>query len=139
MASVQQQVRPGATATAAEVQQAGPGATAVEVRAAVELLVASAAPRRRPDSGGVSTASSAVLGKRGKGGSVRTTWRVTVAYDGAAFAGFARQPPPLATVEATLHDAWLELLDGASSLKVECAGRTDKGVSATGQVCAASH
>lgn len=58
----------------------------------------------------------------------RRTFKVTLAYDGAAFAGFARQPDRV-TVEGALLEA---LADVASSVSV--AGRTDRGVSATGQV-----
>ncbi|MEQ9503226.1 MAG: hypothetical protein RIT81_40545 [Deltaproteobacteria bacterium] len=59
----------------------------------------------------------------------RRTFKVTLAYDGAAFFGFARQPDRT-TVEGVLRAA-LEPIE-ASGLAV--AGRTDRGVSATGQV-----
>ncbi len=59
----------------------------------------------------------------------RRTFKVTLAYDGAAFFGFARQPDRV-TVEGVLRAALAPI--EASGLAV--AGRTDRGVSATGQV-----
>ncbi len=58
----------------------------------------------------------------------RRTFKVTLAYDGAAFHGFARQPDRV-TVEGVL----LEALAPFTTF-VSVAGRTDRGVSATGQV-----
>ena len=60
-----------------------------------------------------------------------TTYRLELAYDGAAFAGYARQPG-LVTVEACLLEAAGRVAGEAPRIVV--AGRTDRGVSATGQV-----
>jgi tRNA pseudouridine38-40 synthase len=59
------------------------------------------------------------------------TVRLTLAYDGTAFRGWARQPGER-TVEGALRDALDVVLPGWSGLAV--AGRTDTGVHATGQV-----
>lgn len=59
------------------------------------------------------------------------TFAATVAYNGAPFAGFARQPGQL-TVQGELEHA-LELLFRREVLTT-CAGRTDAGVHALGQV-----
>jgi len=56
---------------------------------------------------------------------------MTVAYDGAAFHGFARQPG-LATVQGRLESA-LSTVTGRE-VEITCAGRTDAGVHALGQV-----
>lgn len=61
----------------------------------------------------------------------RRTFRIGLAYDGAAFWGFARQVGR-PSVEQALRDALEPLLDAAPAIAV--AGRTDRGVSATGQV-----
>lgn len=63
------------------------------------------------------------------GGSVRL--RLSVSYDGTAFAGWARQPCQR-TVQGELESALSLLMRAAVSLTV--AGRTDAGVHATGQV-----
>ena len=57
--------------------------------------------------------------------------RLDLAYDGTAFAGWARQPGQL-TVEGTLEEALGVLTRAAPRLTV--AGRTDAGVHARGQV-----
>ena len=54
-----------------------------------------------------------------------------VAYDGSGFSGFARNPG-VHTVEAALESALTESL--RHPVKVSCAGRTDRGVHARGQV-----
>ena len=54
-----------------------------------------------------------------------------VEYDGADFAGWARQPGKR-TVEATLHEALQTVL--RHPVKTSVAGRTDAGVHASGQV-----
>ncbi|MCW2984485.1 MAG: truA [Conexibacter sp.] len=61
--------------------------------------------------------------------------RLTVEYDGTAFAGWARQPG-LRSVQSTLEEA-LAALRGGRPLELTVAGRTDRGVHAWGQV--ASH
>lgn len=59
------------------------------------------------------------------------TLALTVAYNGAPFAGFAQQPGHL-TVQGTLNDA-LALLY-RRPVETTCAGRTDSGVHARGQI-----
>ena len=59
------------------------------------------------------------------------TFSATVAYDGASFSGFAKQPGQL-TVQGELEQA-LDLLF-RRPVGVVCAGRTDAGVHARGQV-----
>lgn len=56
---------------------------------------------------------------------------LTLAYDGAPFAGFARQEGP-STVQATLEEALGTAL--RRPVETTCAGRTDAGVHALGQV-----
>jgi tRNA pseudouridine38-40 synthase len=57
--------------------------------------------------------------------------RMVVAYDGSAFHGFARQPG-VRTVGGVLAEALERVLGHA--VELTCAGRTDKGVHAWGQV-----
>lgn len=59
------------------------------------------------------------------------TVALKVSYDGAPFSGFARQPGQL-TVQGSIEDA-LALLYGRP-VETTCAGRTDAGVHARGQV-----
>jgi tRNA pseudouridine38-40 synthase len=59
------------------------------------------------------------------------TIALTVAYDGAPFAGFARQPG-VETVQARLESALATVL--RRPIDLVCAGRTDAGVHAMGQV-----
>ena len=59
------------------------------------------------------------------------TLALTVAYRGAAFSGFARQPEQL-TVQGELEQALAMLL--RRPVETTCAGRTDAGVHACGQV-----
>jgi tRNA pseudouridine38-40 synthase len=56
--------------------------------------------------------------------------RIDLAYDGAGFAGFARQPGHR-TVQGVLEDA-IDKLAG-SPVEITAAGRTDRGVHATAQ------
>jgi tRNA pseudouridine38-40 synthase len=56
---------------------------------------------------------------------------LTVAYDGAPFAGFQRQPEAV-TVQGRLEDALRVVL--RRDVGITCAGRTDAGVHALGQV-----
>jgi tRNA pseudouridine38-40 synthase len=58
--------------------------------------------------------------------------RATVAYDGTGFAGFAAQPPGVRTVAGALGSAFGKVLGG--HVDITCAGRTDAGVHAWGQV-----
>jgi tRNA pseudouridine38-40 synthase len=57
--------------------------------------------------------------------------RVDLAYDGAPFAGFARQPDQV-TVQGTLEAAAARIL--GQQIDTTCAGRTDRGVHALAQV-----
>ncbi len=57
-----------------------------------------------------------------------------LAYDGSAYLGFQRQPPPTPTIQAALETA-IGKVTGQSS-GVLGAGRTDAGVHAAGQVVA---
>jgi tRNA pseudouridine38-40 synthase len=57
--------------------------------------------------------------------------RIDLAYDGAPFLGFARQPAQR-TVQGTLEDACSRLL--GQPVATTCAGRTDRGVHALAQV-----
>ena len=60
--------------------------------------------------------------------------KLVVAYDGTEFHGFAAQPG-VRTVEAVLADALATVLRlPAEALSLSCAGRTDAGVHARGQV-----
>jgi tRNA pseudouridine38-40 synthase len=61
--------------------------------------------------------------------------RVDLAYDGAGFSGWAKQPS-LPSVQQALETALSKALRlDASEVKTVVAGRTDSGVHATGQVC----
>lgn len=59
-----------------------------------------------------------------------TTYRLDFAYDGTSFHGYARQPR-VRTVQGELEDALFKL---TGEVETSVAGRTDKGVHATGQV-----
>lgn len=58
--------------------------------------------------------------------------RAVVAYDGSGFAGFAAQPPGVRTVAGALSSAMGKVL--GHPVELTCAGRTDAGVHAWGQV-----
>ncbi|MFI5730482.1 tRNA pseudouridine(38-40) synthase TruA [Kribbella sp. NPDC051587] len=60
-------------------------------------------------------------------------WRIDLRYDGTAFHGWARQDG-LRTVQGSLEDALQTVLRLPERLAVTCAGRTDTGVHARGQV-----
>ena len=62
--------------------------------------------------------------------------KLTLAYDGTEFAGWARQPG-LRTVEAELERAIERIL--GTQLPLSVAGRTDRGVHAWGQVASYRH
>jgi len=66
----------------------------------------------------------------GDGGLVRL--RLDLGYDGAEFSGWARQPGRR-TVQEVLEDALVTVLR-VTEARVTCAGRTDSGVHARGQV-----
>ena len=57
--------------------------------------------------------------------------RIDLAYDGAPFTGFARQPEQI-TVQGTLEGALRRCLD--QDVATTCSGRTDRGVHALAQV-----
>jgi len=61
-----------------------------------------------------------------------TRLRIDLAYDGGGFHGWARQPG-LRTVQGDLESALAKVLR-LSSVRATCAGRTDTGVHARGQV-----
>jgi tRNA pseudouridine38-40 synthase len=60
-------------------------------------------------------------------------WRMLVAYDGRGFRGFAAQPGSL-TVAGALSEALTRVTRAPEPLVITCAGRTDAGVHAAGQV-----
>lgn len=61
-------------------------------------------------------------------------WRLDVAYDGTDFSGWAAQPG-LRTVQGEL-ELWIaRVLRLGEPVSLTCAGRTDAGVHARGQVC----
>ncbi len=60
-------------------------------------------------------------------------WRIDVRYDGGGFHGWARQDGPR-TVQGVLEDALGTVLRLPQRPAVTCAGRTDTGVHARGQV-----
>jgi tRNA pseudouridine38-40 synthase len=62
-----------------------------------------------------------------------TRWRFLLAYDGSAFRGFAAQPNQ-ETVAGVLADALARTTRMPERPKITCAGRTDAGVHARGQV-----
>src|SRR6185312_12947190 len=64
------------------------------------------------------------------GGAVRV--RITVAYDGTDFHGFAGRGGGVRTVAGVLGEALGKVL--RRPVELTCAGRTDKGVHAWGQV-----
>lgn len=74
-----------------------------------------------------------MLDRSGGGGTMRgVRIRIDLAYDGTDFHGWATQPG-LRTVQATLEQA-LETALRLPRVRVFCAGRTDTGVHARGQV-----
>jgi tRNA pseudouridine38-40 synthase len=64
-------------------------------------------------------------------------YKLTIAYDGTRFAGWAAQPE-LRTVQGELEAA-LERILGGERVELTVAGRTDAGVHATGQVASFEH
>lgn len=61
----------------------------------------------------------------------RTTMAITLSYDGAGFSGFARQPG-IETVQGRIESALATVF--RCDIQTVCAGRTDAGVHALGQV-----
>jgi tRNA pseudouridine38-40 synthase len=66
-------------------------------------------------------------------GAALQRWRLLIAYDGAAFRGFADQPG-VPTVAGTLREAIGRTARLTEAPLLTCAGRTDAGVHARGQV-----
>jgi tRNA pseudouridine38-40 synthase len=64
-------------------------------------------------------------------------YKLTIAYDGTRFAGWAAQPE-LRTVQGELEAALQRIL-GGERVELTVAGRTDAGVHATGQVASFEH
>lgn len=62
-----------------------------------------------------------------------TRWRLEVAYDGTDFSGWAAQPGRR-TVQGTLEEWIRRVLRLSDPVQLVCAGRTDAGVHARGQV-----
>jgi tRNA pseudouridine38-40 synthase len=61
-----------------------------------------------------------------------TRFALGIEYDGSAFMGWQRQTHPGRTVQACVEEALAKVAD--HPVQVVCAGRTDAGVHATGQV-----
>jgi tRNA pseudouridine38-40 synthase len=66
-------------------------------------------------------------------GAALQRWRLLIAYDGAAFRGFAAQPE-IPTVAGALSQALERTARLSEAPLITCAGRTDAGVHARGQV-----
>jgi tRNA pseudouridine38-40 synthase len=66
-------------------------------------------------------------------GAASQRWRLLIAYDGAAFRGFAVQPA-VPTVAGALRQALERTARLSEPPVITCAGRTDAGVHARGQV-----
>jgi tRNA pseudouridine38-40 synthase len=66
-------------------------------------------------------------------GAATQRWRLRIAYDGAAFRGFAVQPQ-VPTVAGALRQALERTARLSEPPLITCAGRTDAGVHARGQV-----
>lgn len=60
-------------------------------------------------------------------------WKLTIAYDGSGFAGWAAQPG-LRSIQGEVEDAVSQILGGTIRVALTVAGRTDAGVHATAQV-----
>lgn len=72
------------------------------------------------------TGTSAELGDTSR-------WRLDISYQGKDFAGWARQPG-LRTVQGVLEEWITRILRAEEPVSLVCAGRTDAGVHARGQV-----
>ncbi len=68
----------------------------------------------------------------GTGGRDEASYRIVVAYDGTDFRGFAAQSAAVRTVGGVLADAVAQVV--RRDVDLVCAGRTDAGVHASGQV-----
>src|SRR5437868_7889974 len=80
------------------------------------------------------TLFEAASGRSATGVSARAMVKMVVAYDGTDFSGFAAQPnqPGVRTVGGVLAEAVAKVL--RHDVELTCAGRTDAGVHAWGQV-----
>ncbi len=67
-------------------------------------------------------------------GAATQRWRLLIAYDGAAFRGFAAQSEGVPTVAGALRQALGRTARMGEPPVITCAGRTDAGVHARGQV-----
>jgi tRNA pseudouridine38-40 synthase len=74
-----------------------------------------------------------MMAEAGSSGAAVQRWRLVVAYDGAAFKGFADQPQ-VPTVAGALRQALGLTSRMPEPPQLTCAGRTDAGVHARGQV-----
>ncbi len=63
-----------------------------------------------------------------------TSYGATLAYDGSAYYGFQRQPPPIPTIQRAVEEAISSVARQPAS--IIGAGRTDSGVHAVGQAIA---
>jgi len=60
-------------------------------------------------------------------------YKLTIAYHGAAYRGWQRQPDQI-SVQETIETALYTLWGGSEKVIIHSAGRTDTGVHAIGQV-----
>ena len=65
-----------------------------------------------------------------------STLVMQIEYDGTPFHGWQRQPGEIKTIENELLTAFKKISYPISEKTLSCAGRTDKGVHAVGQVVA---
>ena len=117
-------------AGAAGVVEAASASCAGSDAVAVDVPVAGAAGAAVPGVPGTGAATAEAPGAMSADEPLRT-YALTLGYNGAPFAGFARQPGQL-TVQGNVEEA-LSLLFKQPVLTV-CAGRTDAGVHAREQV-----
>jgi tRNA pseudouridine38-40 synthase len=100
-------------------------ATAAGSRAVPVKAPAAKAPVKAP--------TAKAPGKAAPGANPTQRWRLLVAYDGRGFRGFAAQPGA-ATVAGALSETLTRVTRAPEPLTITCAGRTDAGVHAAGQV-----
>ena len=108
-----------------------PDLTAAPGAAGVGSTVAAAVSATPTRPGPVEPGASAAPSPRDEIPAVTTRLRLTISYDGAGFRGFALQPGQR-TVAGALADA-ISVVVG-HRVELVCAGRTDAGVHARGQV-----
>lgn len=62
-------------------------------------------------------------------------YKLTIEYDGTPFSGWQKQDEPgIMTVQKIMEDAAAKFLATGDQVEIQCAGRTDAGVHARGQV-----